>query len=126
MPQAHRPAKEVDVAIVESRKHKLSARVDDLGAHAAHFFYGRIVPDGNDLRSMNGHGLGPWLLGVLRIDAAMRHDDVGWRDDEALAYSDAGNPKKKGERQKRELAAERFHQNAILFRAVHSKTSAAY
>src|SRR5580693_8553448 len=85
----------MDVAIGESRKHQLSARVDHLGAHAAHPFDDWVVANRNDLPAVNGHRLRPRLLRVFRVHAAMDHDDVRWLDDEALSIPKRETAKRK-------------------------------
>ena len=66
----------MDVAIYKTREYKFSAGVDHFCAHAAHLLDYGVVTDSDNLAAMNGHGLGPRLFWVFRVNAAVHDDDV--------------------------------------------------
>ncbi len=66
----------MDVTINKTREHKFSAGVDHFRAHAAHALDFGFVTDGDNLAALNGHGLGPRLLGVFRVNPAVNDDDI--------------------------------------------------
>src|SRR5258708_31361328 len=78
-----RAVDKMDVTINETREHKFSAGVDDFCAHAAPPFNFWIGSDGNDLSAVDRNGLGPRLLGVLRVNVAVNDDDIRRFDDPA-------------------------------------------
>jgi hypothetical protein len=75
----------MDVTINETRKHKSSAGVDHFCAHAAHALDYGVVTNGYNLSAMNGHGLGPRLFRVFRVNAAVHDDDICRFNDPALS-----------------------------------------
>ena len=82
--QTQRTSQKMNVAIGEAGKHQLSAGVDDFRAHAACFLDVGIVADSGNLSFIDGHGLRPRLLGILRIHAAMDDNNVGRLDNQPL------------------------------------------
>jgi len=74
--EAERAVDKMDVTIDETREDQLSACVDHFCAYAAHALDYRVVTDSYDLAVMNRHGLGPWLLGILGVNAAVNDYDI--------------------------------------------------
>src|SRR5215472_12114836 len=113
------------MAVHKAGKHELSSGVNHLRAHAAHFLNGGIVTHGGDFCSLNGDGLRPRLLRILRVNASVNHDDVCRLDDGALRIPGARNAKKDCKDRKCGASETCFHRSKIPFRDESLKMWAA-
>jgi len=66
----------VNVAIHEARKSQLARGIDYFRIRAAKFSDRSIVADSDDFIRANRHRLGPGLLGIQGINAAVKYDHV--------------------------------------------------
>jgi hypothetical protein len=104
----------MDMTIDEPGEHKFAAGVNHFCPHAAAALNFWIVSDGNDLSSINCHGLGPRLLGVFRINAAVYDDDIGRFDYPALRPRYRGSDKQKGKCLENGAKGVNFHGHLVL------------
>jgi hypothetical protein len=88
---------EVNVAIDETREHEFAAGIDHFCAHAAHSLDYGVVTHRDDLAVMNRYGLGPRLLRVFRINAAVNDDHIRRLDDSALRAGHRNSAEQKRE-----------------------------
>ena len=113
-PQTEGAIQEMNVAVDNARKHKLSAGVDDLGAHAAPALNFGVVSNGNDFSAVNRHGLSPGLLGVLGINVTVNDDDVRRFHDPALRASEGGDTEQEQKSLKKDAKRASFHRHLVL------------
>ena len=64
------------MAIHESRHHRLTGKIDDLGLLATHLVNGLAITDGDNPGSSDGHRLGFWLVWVDSHDVTVCKDEV--------------------------------------------------
>ena len=113
-PQTEGAIQEMNVAVDNARKHKLSAGVDDLGTHAAPTLNFGIVSNGNDFSAVNRHGLSPWLLGIFGVNVSVNDDDVRRFYDPALRASEGGDTEQEQKSLKKEAKRASFHRHLVL------------
>jgi len=109
-----RAVDKMDVTINETREHKFSAGVDDFCAHAAPPFNFWIGSDGNDLSVVDRNGLGPRLLGVFRVNAAVNDDDIRRFDDPALPAREGSDTQHEQKSLKNDAKRANFHRQLVL------------
>ena len=74
--QAQRAIHKVNVAIHEARQHQLARGIDYFRVMAAKFSDDGVVAHRDDFIPANRERLGPGLLRIQRINAAMNYDHV--------------------------------------------------
>ena len=113
-PQTERAIQKMNVAVDNARKHKLSAGVDNLGAHAAPALNFGIVSNGNDFSVVNRHGLSPRLLGVFGINVTVNDDDIRRFHDPALRASEGGGTEQERKSLQKDPKRVNFHRHLVL------------
>ena len=104
----------MNVTINEPRKYKLSAGVDDLGAHAAPALNFGIVSNGNDLSAVDRNSLGPRLFGVFRVNVAVNDDDIRrFHDPASLRTSEGGDAEQEQKSLKKGTKRANFHWHLV-------------
>ncbi len=115
-PETERAVEKMDVTINETGEHQFSARVDHFCARAARALDFGVVTDSDDLSVSNGHGSGPRLLGVFRVDPAVNDDDLRRFDDLLLRLWHRSGAEQKQQRLKSDAERLNFHRH--LFREI--------
>src|SRR6266849_1880248 len=112
--ELHRALEEMNVAIGETWQNQFSASVDHFCAHAAHALDHGVVTDSDDLAAVNSHSLGPRLLGVFCVNAAVNDDDICGLDDPALRARHRSSTEQERKRLKNGAKRMNFHRHLVL------------